>query len=1111
MFGYTQEEVIGLNPRFLQQGDNHQDALDVLKRSIKAKESTVVTLRNYHKDGTLIYNELSISPLFNDKGKVKYYLGIQRDVTSSKQVCDQVNYLKDKYFTLFEYSPFPYLITDTDTIGILECNTTTQHLLKTNKQHLLGKSLLDLTTKFQADGTPSTEYFENISKEVHQHKIEHFELRCRDFDGNILDLEVSFKTVQWEGQDAFLMAWKDVTYRKRQETFAKYEQIIKLSPDNLHILDVEGYLVEASQTFAQSLGYTNAEEMIGKHVSEWDSQCDLTLLKELIERPSKLMTTHSGIDGQKTEVETHTSPLKINNQIYIYASSHDITLQIEAQRHENERQRYQKLLNLSSDAIFIMDPMSGKLLEYSHLTQAYLGYSDEEMKTLWVGDWDKEIQTPEQFRMIGEMIHQSRPLKFERLHTRKDGSTYLASMTAVKFFLDSQEVVYASVRDITEARRMENELHENQLRWRFAIDGSGDGLWDWNMEDSSVYFSPQWKQMLGFEKYEISNTLEEWSSRVHPDQIDGVYADINNYLEGRSDTYRNEHMLLCKNGEYKWVLDRGMIVKRDEEGKPLRMIGMHTDIDEAKKLNEALSTSNAIIDQERHKFSSLFHNSPDAYFLLELKGFTIIDCNKATETILNGSREQIIGLTPDVVSPEFQESGETSKDKALRMIEIGINKGINRFKWQHQKFTGEIFWVEVILSKVRIDKEDILFVAWRDITQQKHLEKDLLAAKDQADKASVEKSNFLANMSHEIRTPMTGMLGFVEQLQKNETDPQKKKQLDIIKSSGNTLLNIINDILDFSKIESGKMIIEKAPLDLMDVFNQSSLIFHELFNDKGLNFVQNLDKNLPAFILGDEIRLKQILFNLLSNALKFTPAKGTVSIEAKLTDEHRLFICVKDTGIGIAPEKLGGIFESFKQADSSTTRKFGGTGLGLSISSKLVEKMEGQLKVESTLDAGSRFYFEIPITLIDTPHVNDAETFEDNARDGHIDAHVLIVEDNKTNQLLLSIILEEAGISHEIAEDGVIAVERYRQNAFDLILMDENMPNLNGIGATKQIRQIEADNKAPGVPIIAVTANALKEDEQRFKAAGMDGYISKPFEEKALLAVLRKHLKRSAC
>lgn len=374
-----------------------------------------------------------------------------------------------------------------------------------------------------------------------------------------------------------------------------------------------------------------------------------------------------------------------------------------------------------------------------------------------------------------------------------------------------------------------------------------------------------------------------------------------------------------------------------------------------------------------------------------------------------------------------------------------------------------------------------------------------------AEAANQAKSLFLANMSHEIRTPMNAILGFVSILMRSEEDPKRKHFFEIINSSGQTLLSIINDILDFSKIESGKMSFEMLPYETSSLFMETALLFDAQASQKKILFEKFISKELPKKAITDKARLKQVLHNLLSNAMKFTPEEGRVLFEVHYDASRELLLCsVSDSGIGIAPEHQASIFNAFEQADNSITRKFGGTGLGLAICSSIIKQMHGELSLESEAGKGSRFYFEIPFVAYE----KSAESFSAQAQEKKtaLSAHVLIVEDNVSNQTLLGTILQEAGVTYDVANDGEEGVLRFMQQKYDLVFMDENMPRKNGLLATAEIRAFEQKQQQAKTPIVAVTANALQGDRERFLNAGLDAFIAKPYRDEEILEVLQRYL-----
>ncbi|WP_333002282.1 ATP-binding protein [Vibrio coralliilyticus] len=388
----------------------------------------------------------------------------------------------------------------------------------------------------------------------------------------------------------------------------------------------------------------------------------------------------------------------------------------------------------------------------------------------------------------------------------------------------------------------------------------------------------------------------------------------------------------------------------------------------------------------------------------------------------------------------------------------------------------------------------------------------IIESKEKAEIANVKKSEFLANMSHEIRTPMNGIVGVAELLKETKPNEVQRNYVDILLTSSHTLLDIINDILDFSKIEAGHFELDPTKFDLKSLIQQQANEYSIRAKQQELFFDCNIDPAVPQEIEADSVRLKQVINNLIGNALKFTH-RGYVELNIKLLENetgNQLQFEVKDTGIGIAKDKLDSIFDKFQQADGSTARQYGGTGLGLAISQKIVELMGGKLQVTSEVDLGSSFYFSIPI---DTPSTaiggiaqSSPNLVEFPASSGtqmkklspkyKTGLKVLVVEDTRVNQQVIQVMLNLLGLEVDIANNGVEALEYCQQNEVDAILMDCHMPVMDGYEATQKIRQLEG--WAAYVPIIAVTANVIKEDRERCFEIGMNGFLSKPVKPKEI-------------
>ena len=471
-------------------------------------------------------------------------------------------------------------------------------------------------------------------------------------------------------------------------------------------------------------------------------------------------------------------------------------------------------------------------------------------------------------------------------------------------------------------------------------------------------------------------------------------------------------------------------------------------------------------------------------------GMEILQSNKINLLLLdyempgeNGAMmlEKIKSQKKFLSLPVIMVSSKTDKDVIARVLKHGANDFI------HKPFS-----TEELLLKCNLQ---IKAYNYFQIIEQKERELQDVVEKLHAEKNA--KSQFLANMSHEIRTPLNAIIGFVDLLKEHIVDEKPKEYLEVVNSSSQHLLGVINDILDLSKIENKKIELENEPFETRKLFGEILTLFKAVAKLNDVKLELDIDEKVPDALNGDELRIKQIVSNLLSNAIKFTP-KGKRVILRLGYDDAKLLVEVIDEGIGIAEDKLEKIFEEFSQADSSTTRKYGGTGLGLSISSKLVAIMNSKLEVKSTLDEGSRFYFLL--TLDEAKIIHEKEKKLDETKVAG--KKVLLVEDNKANQMYMKILLGKLRMEFEIASDGLEAVEMFKNGSYDAVLMDENMPNLNGMEATKKILEFERAWEIEHTPIIALTANALKGDRERFLEAGMDEYLTKPVNKESLVVAI---------
>ncbi|MGB3681618.1 MAG: PAS domain S-box protein [Rubrobacteraceae bacterium] len=672
---------------------------------------------------------------------------------------------------------------------------------------------------------------------------------------------------------------------------------------------------------------------------------------------------------------------------------------------------------------------------------------------------------------------------------RKNGEEFPAELSLGEIRYGEDRSFVGIIRDITGRKKEAEELREAEERFRAIFEEAAVGISIATPERVLTDTNQAYQEMVGYTGEELHGKLID--ELTHPDDITRDDELNEGLLRGEMSRYQREKRYVREDGEEIWVLPTVTTV-RGEDGEPLFLIGMVEDITERKRAAEELAESEA-------RFRALFDQTAIGVCVADLDR-RLTDTNAAYQKITGYSAEELVGMSTLALTHPEDRAGDTGKRRAFASDDSDNYRREKRYV----RKDGEVVWANAASSLVRDEQGEPRFIMGvvEDVTERKQAEIALEKAKEEAEAANRAKSEFLANMSHEIRTPMNGVIGMSDLLMDTDLDSEQREYVETVRSSGETLLTLINDVLDFSKIEAEKVELENIIFDLRTSVEDTAVLLAERAQSKGLQIASLVDYDVPTALRGDPGRLRQVLTNLLGNAIKFTE-EGEVVLKAEISEEKEEHAMVRfeirDTGIGMNEEQRGRLFESFVQADASTTRRYGGTGLGLAISQKLVGLMGGEIQVESEPGQGSAFRF--------TARFEKLSSEAPSGLSPRADLHglkALIVDDNATNRAVLRYQVTPWGMEVDDAREGSGALEKLRAAAesgepYDLALLDMQMPNMDGL---ELARTIKGDRRISGTRLVLVTSMGQRGDGEEARRVGIEAYLTKPVRQAQLYEML---------
>lgn len=1107
---YSREEVIGKNIDLLYRQNDKQPQVRVLKNIMKSLQSVEVTLQSYRKDKTLFYSRITVSPVVDENQQLINYICIISDDTQRRQIRKDLKEREIKYRSLFEISADSLVIIDTETLNIIDVNDYACKAYGYTRNEFLKLKATDLsyypevTKKVISKGKDGIQ--RSVQQQVHIKK---------NGDSFPCDISASFTIINNRliVQASIRDISERVSYIKAIEDFERrYSQAALISKSGVWEIEPEVDKLYFDENLERVFGYEKGEmtkdsEEWFKHVYPQDQEFVRSLMddiitgkKNVIEYEHRIIKKHGDIGW--IFVKCVKLPQEENKPIRVLGTSIDITEKKEIElKEKDQKQILESVLQSMVEGVIIIDnkgnfiifnesakKISGKGPTDKDLTQwsKEYGLYEADQKTLIPYD-----QVPLVRALAG--VRTSHKEIFIKNDQRPEGIYCVLSSNPI---YNSDGTIYGAVvvfSDVTKQKLNLERLKTTEGRYLQAAKLGKLATFEILPNSNEFLYDESFRNLLGHEFSSYKHSIYQWLRLIPSEDRPIIYDVIRKYRVGMSSESRIIHRIKRKDSSIRWVEIRSRKIGIHPD--KLKIIGTIIDITEQKEAGDEIIKREELLN-ETGKLAKV------GGWEIDLKT-NVVKWSNQTYRIFDMKPSERVTTTRALtyIKPEYKKIAEESIEYAIQnqenidfQAEIITEK--NRQKWI--QFIGK----PVIINGV----VDRIVGAIQDITNKKESEKELILSKERAEKSDRLKSAFLTTMSHELRTPLNAVIGFSEIM---DDSLSKDEMLDFarqINNSGNHLLDLIEDIFEISLIESGEAKVKKTEFDLNEILDDQ---FRIMLNEKFKMNKHEIDLKLikssesEAFMVyTDNFRYKQILSNLLKNALKFTHG-GYVEFGYYVKD-NQLTTFVKDSGIGIAKDQHDIIYERFRQVEDTNTRKYGGTGLGLYICKKVIELLNGEIWLESDEGKGASFFFSIPLKDYHKMNHNDKELAPDHKiLDLSVfrDKELLIVEDEESNYLLLERILSKTPININWVKNGQDAISFCYEEDVDIVLMDIQLPKVNGYDATKNIKEFK-----PALPIIAQTAYAMAGDKEKALKAGCDDYLSKPINRNELLRILHKYL-----